>query len=222
MGNGQLLPGSVAACPSSAWRNAGGNSRPLFAARRRIPRAAFGLKKYLGGTAPPSRIADKEHTPAPLGNSEILSVKHAPAGAADGADADPGASPAAGRDGRRPAGEASEDGGEVGPPVLGEKTRDVLEQNPTGSERISDSGEVKEQTASLSIQASTASSHAPVLTRDSTDHKVNWSEAGRVKRLDVFMAWNSRPSAGEHAAGVRINFALPLNAEAGPLQAKVK
>ena len=43
-----------------------------------MPRHAFGLKKYLGGTSV-AKTADKEHTAAPLGQSEILSVKYPPA-----------------------------------------------------------------------------------------------------------------------------------------------
>lgn len=60
----------------SAACNCGGNSLPRFAARRRIPAQARGLKKYRRGTTPVSKIADNEHTLAPLCQSEVLSVKN--------------------------------------------------------------------------------------------------------------------------------------------------
>jgi hypothetical protein len=47
-----------------------------LAARRRIPAQAFGLKKYRGGTAPVSKIADNEHTLASLGQSEVLGIEY--------------------------------------------------------------------------------------------------------------------------------------------------
>ena len=69
--------GAKPATASSARRKGGGSSFPRFAARRRIPAQAFGLKKYRDGTAPVSKTADNEHTLAALGQSEILSVKNA-------------------------------------------------------------------------------------------------------------------------------------------------
>jgi hypothetical protein len=64
------------ATASSAILKGSGNSLPRFSARRRIPRQAFALKKYRCGTSPVSKTSDNEHTPAPLGNSEELSVQH--------------------------------------------------------------------------------------------------------------------------------------------------
>lgn len=68
----------VWATDSNACRREGGNSRSRAAARRRIPAAALGLKKYLGGTGRVSKTSDNEHTAAALGHSEVLSVKHPP------------------------------------------------------------------------------------------------------------------------------------------------
>ena len=77
----------VVLCPSSrlvdartvrAACKAGGNSRPRFSALRRIPRAAFGLKKYRSDTLL-CRTADKEHAAAALGDSEMLAVQNPPA-----------------------------------------------------------------------------------------------------------------------------------------------
>ncbi len=43
-----------------------------------MPRAAFGLKKYLGWTSPISMHANKEHSGARLGDAEVFTVKHTP------------------------------------------------------------------------------------------------------------------------------------------------
>ena len=50
--------------------------RPRFAARRKIPAAALGLKKYFLDTLL-CRTADKEHSFASLGEVEITAVQHA-------------------------------------------------------------------------------------------------------------------------------------------------
>jgi hypothetical protein len=68
---------SAAAPAVSAACKCGGNVRPLFAARRIIPRQAFALKKYFSGISPVSNTRDKEHTVAPLWNAEVFSVKNA-------------------------------------------------------------------------------------------------------------------------------------------------
>ena len=60
---------------ANAVRSEGGNSRPRFSARRRIPAHAFGLKKNLGGTSV-SKMSDNEHSTASLGDSEVASVQH--------------------------------------------------------------------------------------------------------------------------------------------------
>jgi hypothetical protein len=49
---------------------------PRFAALRRIPAQAFGLKKNLGGIASVTKMRDNEDSTASLGNSEVLSVQH--------------------------------------------------------------------------------------------------------------------------------------------------
>jgi hypothetical protein len=56
-----------------------GSSRPRRSARRRIPVAAFGLKKYFDRCGPVSKTSGKEDTVTSLGDSEVLSVQHSPA-----------------------------------------------------------------------------------------------------------------------------------------------
>jgi hypothetical protein len=57
----------------------GGNSgRPIRFARRSIPFAAFGLKKYCRGTSPVSIAPDNVDSLARLGDSEVPAVKSSP------------------------------------------------------------------------------------------------------------------------------------------------
>jgi len=67
----------VCATCSKASRKALGNSRPRFSARRRIPRHAFGLKKYFGWTWG-SKMADKEHALPSLRQAGVLCIQHRP------------------------------------------------------------------------------------------------------------------------------------------------
>jgi hypothetical protein len=75
---------SALAAAFSASCKCGGNTRPRFSARRKIPAQALALKKYCGGTAPVSKTSDNEHTVpslrdgAPVAvHSHVLSVKNA-------------------------------------------------------------------------------------------------------------------------------------------------
>jgi hypothetical protein len=68
----------VAARVESAEDSAGGSSRPRFAARFKIPRAALGESEYLSDTCF-CRTADKEHATATLSHSEVARVQHPPA-----------------------------------------------------------------------------------------------------------------------------------------------
>jgi hypothetical protein len=63
---------------SSAAAKSAGNFFFRFAARRRIPAQALGLKKYRGAIRPVSRIPESEDTTAPLRNSEELRIQNAP------------------------------------------------------------------------------------------------------------------------------------------------
>jgi hypothetical protein len=62
--------------PSSAAAKCPGNVLPRRWARRRIPSAAFGLKKYLDRSGRVSKTSDNEDAAASLGDSEELSVQH--------------------------------------------------------------------------------------------------------------------------------------------------
>src|SRR5579875_3532304 len=68
----------LAASPSSARRKGSGNVRSLRSARRRMPAAARGVRKYLGGTGDVSKMSDNEDATASLGHSEELSIQTTP------------------------------------------------------------------------------------------------------------------------------------------------
>jgi hypothetical protein len=59
-------------------RRCSGNSRPRFSARRKIPAAALGLKKYLGATVSSSTSAKDENAAPSLGHSEVSAVQDSP------------------------------------------------------------------------------------------------------------------------------------------------
>jgi hypothetical protein len=78
-----VFPVCEIATASKAMRRASGNTRPRFAARRRIPAQAFGVKKYRCGTGLVSKTSDNEHTVSPLRDgtlepvhTHVLSVQH--------------------------------------------------------------------------------------------------------------------------------------------------
>src|SRR6266702_5057882 len=66
----------AASCSNAIW-SAWGSARPRRAARRRIPVAALGLKQYFEGTWG-STTADKQHSSAALGDSEVARIQHPP------------------------------------------------------------------------------------------------------------------------------------------------
>lgn len=105
-----------------------GNVLSRLSARRRIPRQAFGLKKYRGGTSPVSKTSDNEHTPSSLRDSPSKPVHSHELSVND------------------PIGppipeffQPPEDGAKRPSAVLRQDTGDVLPNDPFGTVAISDS-----------------------------------------------------------------------------------
>jgi len=174
-----------------------------LAARRRIPRHAFGLKKYLGGTGPVSKTSDNEHTLASLGQAEVLSVKHA-------------VGPPVPEFPQRP-----EDGAHVPPFVRRQKTGDILDQHPPGTSLLSDSRELEEESGSLSSQASTASCQADILARKSPAKKPRTSFFALVRR-DVIVFRGLGPVVIQDATAGRVDLDLAGALESGAFQAQIQ
>jgi hypothetical protein len=131
-----------------------GRLLPLRPALRRIPCAAFWLKKYLdrpgtvGGSS--TSASDDEHAPSPLGYSEVLSVQHSIG------DAIPAVS-------QRP-----EDDSHIPSSFWRQEARDVLKDDPTGMELIHEPDDVPEEAGSFASQALATSCDAEVLARESS------------------------------------------------------
>ncbi len=125
---------------SKALTSRGGNVLPRFAARRRIPVAAFWLKQNFNNSSRQgSRTRDNEHATAALWDSEVLSVKHPPNCDTVVTDADACVAPSSLGNSWGVSGDASEDGGEVCACVAGESASDIFPHHPRGSELVSDS-----------------------------------------------------------------------------------
>jgi hypothetical protein len=145
---------------SKAFTSRGGNVLPRFAARRRIPVAAFWLKQNFNNSSRQgSRTCDNEHAAAALWDSEVLSVKHPPNCDSIGTDADACVAPSSLGNNRSVSGETAEHCCEVFACVAGESASDIFPHHPFGAEFISDSALFVEEATSLSTQASTFSSH---------------------------------------------------------------
>ena len=127
-------PWGADASAVSAARKAGGNSRPRFSARRRMPRAAFGLKKNRGGTRP-STMADNEHAAPSLGDSEMLAVQY-PVGPPVPAVF-----------------QSFEQRPEVAPTARAKKPWNILKQQPSGLQDVGHPQELPEEPAALSSEA---------------------------------------------------------------------
>jgi hypothetical protein len=136
----------------SAASKGRGNSRPRRDARRRIPLAAFGLKKYLRGTGRVSKTSDNEHATAALGDSEVLSVQHS---VGEPIPESP---------------QVSEDGSKRPPSVDRQEARDVLEDDPTGSKLSHEPGDLPVEIAALvvSTHAAATSCHGERLAGESS------------------------------------------------------
>jgi len=93
----------------------GNRLRRRLAALRRMPAAAFGLKKYLDRCGPVSKTSGKEHTAAALGHSEPLRVQNPPRHAVPQVI------------------QVGQHGGEVAAVVDRKEPRNVLAEEPTGA-----------------------------------------------------------------------------------------
>jgi len=147
--------------------------------------------------------SDNEHTAASLGHSVVLSVEH-PIG------------PPIPEFFQRP-----EDGSHVPSSVRRQKSRDVLDENPSGSNLINDTHELVEESAPLASQPSTASSHAEVLAGESSSDKVN-SFNVTSERGHIVIKNSIGPVPAKDGLSSRVDLALPAHLHPGPLEAEVK
>ena len=133
---------------ASAASKCSGNFLPRLLARRRIPAAAFGLKKYFGATDSSSTSRKDEDTPPPLGNSKEPGIENSP-----------------GEVIKPEVGQRPEDGREVPSASGTKKTRDVFDQKESAgaNKEVCDSGEFEEQGGPLAAESCAPSGDGHVL-----------------------------------------------------------
>ena len=189
---------------SSASRNCVGNSRPRFAARRKMPRQAVGLKKYFGGTVrASSKTSDNEHTPPPLWHSVELSVEN-PVGPPIPEFAQPG-----------------KDDGKVPPSIGGKQARDILDKYVLGKKLADDSPELVPEAAPLAVKASTLSSHGKVLAGESSDDGVGSLADARSNKSNIIHPLDRRPVFAEDRSRLLVLLRLQDALPPGPLESEV-
>lgn len=128
--------------------------RPRFAARRKIPAAARGLKEYLGDTVF-CRTADKEHAAATLRDSEMLAVQHCVAD-------------------HRPAFPKSfKDRGHIPSGVRAKQPWNILEESIGRLEGFGDAEDFGEEAGAFPSEASALPRNAEVLAGESADEQIN-------------------------------------------------
>ena len=141
---------------------AGGNARPRFSARRRIPAQAFALKKYRCGTSPVSKTSDNEHTLPSLWDGTSVAVHSDKLSV------------------QNPVGEPipevpqePEEGAKVPSSVAGQDTGHVLPNQPAGAIPCSNGTKGEHELTTRVIQACAESCCAEGLAGGSSAKKVN-------------------------------------------------
>lgn len=152
---------SVSSCDVDATalrasRSRCGSTFPLFSARRRIPAHALGLKKYRSGSGSGSKMSDKKHTLASLGQSVELSVQHSPCEAIPEL--------------RKGAEKASK-----GVVSKGQNSGDVLPEEPPRAKRLSQSRKLKGEVAAFSSESTAETGDTEALAGRPSDEEVDVS-----------------------------------------------
>jgi hypothetical protein len=191
------------ATASKASRRQGGSCLPRFSARRRMPRQAFWLKKYRGGTAPVSKMSDKEDTTAALGYSAVLSVQHAPADRIvfGHPEHHSGILPAFGRDRYVHSGKRGEEALEVGPSGAGKYAGHILPEKPLWMAAVSEADELQGKVASGVGNTGTLAGDRERLAGCSADEYIEGSIFFSLNGGEVAGVGDGRVTVREHGRG---------------------
>lgn len=149
-------------------------------------------------------MADKEDTTATLGDSEVLSVQYPPADAIPEFD------------------QRLEDDGKVPPTGAVEQTRDVLKQQPAGTEASSEAYDLEEQPAPRASEASTLTSMGQVLAGESATEQIDGSKLGWIESTNISKVHGFGESGGEHPTRGGVDLRLPDNDCPGPPRRQVE
>ena len=181
-----------------------GNVRPRFAARRKIPAAARGLKKNLCGTWL-SKTTDNEHSLASLGHVEISAVEHTPRYPIPALDH-----------------ENAEHFCKVSSFVATEKSGNILENKPSGSKFLQDSRKVIKESSAFASETFALPGDGDVLARDAGRDAIDELEIPGADAPDVAEPFDFRPVAREDLATELFFFDLPNNFAPRLLEAKTE
>jgi hypothetical protein len=183
----------------------GGRFLPILSTRRRIPVAAFGLKKYFCGTSPASMEPNNVDSTALLGDSEVFRVKHTPA------DVIPALV------------QRLENDCEVSSSVGTKKPVDVFEDNCPWLARSYEAHKVVKESrlGPSKPRPRPHSRKAEVLTWESGCPDVRLRDCCFIELPDVFIEGQIGPVLFQDFPTERLHFALEYNLEARPLQAEV-
>jgi hypothetical protein len=127
------------------------------------------LKKNRRGTSPVSKVSDNEHTAAALGHSEELSVKHSVGDAIPELD------------------HAPENGSKVPSSSRRQDAGDVLPNQPSGAQAVSQPKILEGQVATVIVQSASETRDTERLARCSSDQKVDWFVVASLDRREVAM-----------------------------------
>jgi len=156
----------VRATVSKARERCDGSVRLRFSARLRMPRAARPDSEYLSGTfCGSSRISvsdgsQDEHPASSLRHSEETAVENPPCQAIP------------------EVGQRSKHDSEVPTAVATEQSGYVLDEKPSGSKRLSDSGELMEEAGAFACESGSSSGDGDVLAGETAADKINVAVRG--------------------------------------------
>ncbi|HWL50788.1 MAG TPA: hypothetical protein VNQ90_00025 [Chthoniobacteraceae bacterium] len=198
---------------------------PCFSARRRIPRHAFGLKKYFDATCV-SKTSDKEDATAALWNSAVLRIEHPPSHVPpifrERGSNEPGVAPSFLRDFNLETRECTDDSREISASVTGQGSMDVFPDDDARSKALANAYHLPEKPASLSIQSRAIPSHGQILAGASSDNNVNCIFDGvRFEFGDVAVDARSGAVVGDDTSGGGVDLAIPCGLHPGFLGSEV-
>jgi len=192
---------------SNALFKGGKSSLPIRSARRSMPFAAFGLKKYFCGTSPVSMSSNNEDSLTRLGDSEVFAVKHTPSQTIP------------------EFGQSSNDDLEVSPFVRREKPRNVFDDENSGAALFNQASKFMKESRLLSSKPSsrTHSGERNVLAGKSSSPHIAYRESSSVDDFfDVRRTGDGRPVFFEDRRAVFVAFTLESNVEALLLERKIE
>jgi len=182
---------------------------PRLSALRRIPAHAFGESQYLLG-AFASKIRDKEHSTATLGDSEEAAVQDSP------------------RNVTRPeVNHRLDDSSKVSATVAGKGSWDVFPDGEVGlavggAKFANNSSCLMEEAAALPRESCALAGDGEVLARATEGDDINRLQVVRSNSAHVIVQFGIREAQTQDGLRLLVNLAGPSGLEPGALKTKVK